>query len=295
LKKMRYRKYVNTDELIFDFAIFIIFLIISSYKIENKSLVESMNGVLLFLLLFLAVFLSPMYLSSINARFKRYKDNMVDKVLLPFSYIITIFTAVFIVYVMPVQMVQYYKSSSLFSFLFFNFFFGIIALIIGWHIGSKYELERDSTDKLSVGIFAYLAPAAVIAPLFAIAVIIEFSQNWFLALIIACIILFISYKFIHSGNERIDLFLRSSLVHDYIFPFVMAFMLAFCHEIINEMYFLKTKSLSSLFILKSLFITGILPARIILLLSPPRKMVNIIIGTMALFILFYDIFKLDFY
>ena len=34
---MRYRKYVNTDELIFDFAIFIIFLIISSYKIENKS------------------------------------------------------------------------------------------------------------------------------------------------------------------------------------------------------------------------------------------------------------------
>lgn len=291
MKKINYKKYVNIDELIFDCSIIMLFLIINYFIIDDAPLVESINNVLLFLLLLITVFLSPIYLSSINSRFYKFRKNSLNKIISPISLLVTLSTSILIVYVMPYYLTEYYKSGIFYSFFLINLFFGIIALIIGWHIGSKYEIERDDPTRISIGIFTYLAPLLVIMPIIVTAFIYEFSLNFPFSLLAGIIALIFSFNFLKTGNEIIEKIFRSLIFHDYIFPFFMASILTFTHEVFSEIIFIKNKNSTTLVFLQSLIISGILPTRVILLLSPPRKIFNVLIGLCPLTLLFLNLFS----
>ena len=177
-----------------------------------------------------------MYLSSINTRFKNYKNDWVSRIISPFSMIITMLTSVVIVYAMPFFLIEYYNSNFFIAFFFINLFFGIIALIIGWHIGHKYETDQDDSSKLSIGIFTYLAPMIVIIPVFSVALIYEYSGSWAASLLLGLLIFMFSSYFIRHGSAKLDSFFKSSVARNYVFPFFMAFSLTFAHELINEIF-----------------------------------------------------------
>jgi len=192
---------------------------------------------------------------------------------------------------MPYYLAEYYKSGIFYSFFLINLFFGIIALIIGWYIGSKYEIERDDPTKISIGIFTYLAPLLVIMPIIVIVSIYEISLNFPFSLLAGIIALILSFNFLKTGNEVIEKCFRSSIFHDYIFPFFMASILTFAHEVFSEIIFMKNKNSTLFVFLQSLIISGILPTRVILLLSPPRKIFNVLIGLCPLVLLFLNLFS----
>ncbi len=291
MKKGNYKKFINVDELIFDCTIFLFFFLINYFKTDNSIFIESINKPVLFFLLFLTVFFSPMYLSAINSRFSVYKHDLLNKILIPVSFIVTLSTSLFIVYAMPYYLVEYFNSFFFTSFFFINLFSGIIALIIGWHIGSNYENDKIDSKKLSIGIFTYLSPLIVILPIFSTALLYEYSKSWYISLAFGIVILIFSQNFIKSGNDRLNDFFKSSLARNYVFPFIMAFMLSFAHELIDNVFIMKNRNESALAVLESLIISGILPTRIILLLSPPRKILNVLTGLCSLVILFFNIIK----
>lgn len=284
------RRYVNVEEILFDAGIFAIFGVIYFFGRNNRSFVDIFNPWVLVVLLFFMVLLSPWYLSYIYSQFRLNRGrNAAFRVLSYIAFAVLLFTAFFIVFAMPFFLVQYYRDNMvILMFNFMNIFTGTIALVLGWNLGQAGGEAYHK--KASAGIYAYLAPVYVAGPVFLIAAFMSLVDNYIALALLVLFSVTAGYRLLSRSKQTLDMLFEKRIMQRYVFPFAISFMLAFGHEIVQSVFVAGNRTASA--VLLALVVSGILPTRVMLLVCPPVKPVNVAIGIVAFSLFFREFIKM---
>jgi len=280
------RTNINFQDLIFDLLLYLLFFIFNSIVQKGKGLAESMSIWLILLVLISIILLIPWYLGVLC---KTYSKKVFSKWGLRFIYSIGL-TLSFILTIYPPYMISLTKKHEDFFIIYIFIFiiFGLPAIVLGWTSGLSYKDNIDNPKKSSRGlsdffniIFLILGPFAGFIGIFMYA----FEGISITAIIL--IIIFISFIINTNSQSEIANYFKSKNIRYYIFPFILCLSLVFIHEIILDINFSlnETNWKNSLIVL---FVSGLLPTRMLMLFSPPIKKINFIMGVISIILIIYD-------
>ncbi len=276
-------RFINIDELLFDFAIFVIFSIIYFFGSENRFFIDNFDPFVFVFILIPTVLFSPRYLSSLYSRFKSRKNiNIAYRILTYTSLILLWATSLFIVYVMPYFITRHFSNiNPVFEFYFFHAAFGTLALALGW------DQDKDGSARR----FLYFLSLMMFSAFIFIGYIKSVTAHYLIIILSILFVIIAARVLIEKFHLDLDDLFQSNAVQKFISPFAISFLLAFANVIIYDVFIIKyNESTYSMFL--ALTISGILPTRIMLLLCPPFKIINFAIGLTAFVLFFVNILRI---
>mgnify|MGYP007056063398 CR=1 FL=1 len=271
------KQYCNIDELVFDITLLIFFLI-NYYFFQEEKLISIVNPFVVVFIFLFAEFLVPFYLASIYSQFYiKAKNNSVYNIFSKIALVSSIATSVLVCYVVPFVFLDYNNNETAYSiYIFFNFMTGTFSIILGWTFGLRAD-KNISLQSIDLKSYFILIMSVIIfmGGLFLVGYSIYIQSGFPL------LAFFLLFSYLLIIKDKIKKFLTYDKFMNYIFPFLLCFVLNFVFEILNDIIGFKKS-------FYAVVVSGVLPTRLIISFTPPFRLINFMIG---IFLISLIIFK----
>jgi len=281
----RIQQYINWGELFFDVVIFLsINFLYELIVAPGKTLLTSYDNKMLLFIIVLIEFIVISYLGSLYRNFGRYLCGISGFFLRVIFFIII--NGMFMLMIIAVAVLKILPLSTLGGDAEF-----IILLILTAPFLMALLTSFDLDDIDDVKYLFYLPATLLFLAVPISSLIIGYRSHWYLGLLAFPVIILILLspllikhliKRIGLSDENRFFSITKKLWVGLLFPGVVALALVFWHELsfkaIIQTQINNKMPITTSFMVGSLFLSGLIPVRIIAAIEPPYKILNTLIS-----------------
>lgn len=270
-------RYARIDELVFDATLFVL-LAVFMRLFSASSVLKMIPPLPMMIILLVMEILVPLYLALIYADFREHaRENGLYRLASWAVFPLGLILSLVICFYLPFAIAQYKDSGVLQGYAFINTVLGLLMVMSGWDLGTRLDGRREG--KASQGMHtAFTVVNYAIMPLVILATLIHSlmikSPLPFLA---ACVGYLATGLLAGSGKRMDNLFAHRSM-RILILPFILCGLFSLSTDFLNDLLVIHFRGHT----MAALLASGLLPVRVFLLVSPPVKPVNLLVGTAAI-------------
>lgn len=297
IPQAKYPSFININELIFD-AVMLVFVFILNRFFGPGQIKHTLSPMMITVIYLIFAYCLPWYMGIIYRQFEGYFQSTGRRVLLAIFGMLVLFIFISIGYCTGKAGVLESNKGG------FMIMAGIVLLMMGCIVGGTYnpKLESAAEDNEDISLAGFIA--IITLSILGFFCGISFIQHWhgtfgfvldfltiimlFLGTAVVCIVLLTVMIYLKAGLIKLKLLKPIMKLKHFLLPFVLTTLLLLFNnlnlQIIKEMVQSITGGSPGLTVIIALIISGIIPFRIILLLTPPVRLINIGIGAIVFYL-----------
>jgi hypothetical protein len=298
------KQIINSDETVIDFILLIFSCIITFYLIPEKSiLIKILNPYSVLILIFFIEFFCILFISEQYKKMFKFSEKKDAGFIAKFLFFITV-TGLYFIMIITVVFFNLYIGNTALEYLKSNHELSlVIFVILGFPIMLGYLIGFPAETWKKTNYIIYVP-----ATLYFLMLLISTATFFYHSLPLWALFIFIT----GAGGLIVPVYLKTSKKHSglrkkienrylkyrairkiwksILLPLIIIVMFIFWEELVLitmvQTAYNNDIVLNPLIILFSLLLSGILPLRLLALLTPPFKIINIITGILVLYFYF---------